>query len=166
MYPAATSTGCAADVTRSRLSAATGGMAAPLPSSTTRSGDSDRATATPSNTFDTATAPASPPPQRRHPMVTTPATTAVSRWSEAACRPRRRQLEQRVDGRPDAHDLRLGRPAAAHRDDDDLARPRERASDMARTAVLPTRFPVPITASVATSTGSIGGGVKRKSGPS
>ena len=64
-------------------------MAAPLPSSTTRSGDSDRATATPSSTFDTATAPASPPPQRRHPTVTTPATTAVSRWSEAACRPRR-----------------------------------------------------------------------------
>ena len=84
-----TSTGCAADATSTRRSAATGGSAAPLPSSTTSSAPSPVATATPSTTFETATAPASPPPQRRHPTVVTPATTAVSRWSEAACRPLR-----------------------------------------------------------------------------
>ncbi len=46
---------------------------------------------------------------------------------------------------------------------------RERARRRATwpvTAVFPTRLPVPITASVATSTGAIGGGVNRKSGPS
>jgi len=40
-------------------------------------------------TFELKTAPASPPPQRRHPIVSTPTSAAVSRWSEAAWRPDR-----------------------------------------------------------------------------
>ena len=50
-----------------------------------RGGDRRR----PSSTFETATAPARPPPQRRQPTVGTPATSAVSRWSDAAWRPSR-----------------------------------------------------------------------------
>ena len=140
-------------------------MAAPLPSSTTRSGDSDRATATPSSTFDTATAPASPPPQRRHPTVTTPATTAVSRWSEAACRPRRESSRsESTVGRTCTVSGSGGppRPIAT------TTTLRDRASERATwpvTAVFPTRFPVPITASVGTSTGSIGGGVEAEVRP-
>ena len=60
-------------------SAAIGGNAAPLPSKTTRSGPSAAATRAPSRTFDTKTAPARPPPHRRQPTVSTPASAAVSR---------------------------------------------------------------------------------------
>src|SRR4029078_13517980 len=42
-----------------------------------------------STTLDTATTPARPPPQRRHPTVVTPATIAVSRWSDGAGLPLR-----------------------------------------------------------------------------
>ena len=55
------------------------GSAAPLPSKITRSRVSSAATLAPSSTFETKTAPASPPPHRLQPTVSTPATAAVSR---------------------------------------------------------------------------------------
>ena len=73
------SAGRAADVTSTVRSAATGGRAAPDPSSSTRSGSSARAAATASATFDRNGAPASPEPHLRAPTVTTPARAASSR---------------------------------------------------------------------------------------
>ena len=109
-------------------------------------GSSAAATRAPSATVDVPTSPARPPPHRRQPTVGMPAKSAVSRWSEAACRPARERARSASSvGRALDH-LRLGRPAAAHRDDDD---PRSRAARRARapvTAVLPIRLPVPITA--------------------
>ena len=58
--------------------------AAPLPSSTIRSGPSSSASRVPRATFEMPTAPASPPPQRLQPTVGRPVSAAVSRWSEAA----------------------------------------------------------------------------------
>ena len=68
---------------------AIGGIEAPLPSNTTTSGASDAASRAPSSTFDANGAPAMPPPARRQPIVGTPASAAVSRWSDAAWRPAR-----------------------------------------------------------------------------
>ena len=94
------------------------------------------------------TAPASPPPQRRQPTVGRPVSAAVSRWSDAAWRPGAREREQVGDRRPHLDELGLGGPAAPHRDDDDAAVARERREPTwPVTAVLPTRLPVPITAS-------------------
>ena len=51
--------------------------------------------------------------------------------------PGARQLEERVERRRGLGDLRLGRPAAAHRDDDDVAVAREQPRDVARDRGLP-----------------------------
>ena len=78
-----------------------------------------------------------------------------------------RELEERLDGRRHPNDLRLGRPAPPHRDDDDAPRPRRAArATWPVTAVLPTRFPVPMTASDGRPNGANDGGSKRKSAPS
>ena len=71
--------GSKALVTSTRFPVVTGGIAAPLPSKTTKSGPRCSASSAPAGTFEVATAPASPPPQRRQPIVTTPATAAISR---------------------------------------------------------------------------------------
>ena len=114
-------------VTSTRRAVATGGMAAPLPSKSTRSGRSSAARRAPSATFETATPPARPPPARRQPIVGTPASAAISRWSEAAWRPasERATSSSTVGGALDQ--LGLRRPAASHRDDDDAAVAREEA---------------------------------------
>src|ERR671928_127244 len=52
-----------------RPSTATGGIAAPLPSKTTTSGSRSAARAAAASTLDVTTAPARPPPARRHPIV-------------------------------------------------------------------------------------------------
>ncbi len=84
-----------------------------------------------------ATAPASPPPQRRQPTVSTPAKAAVSRWSEAACRPARDSSSSVVDGGRDLHDLGIRRPSPPHRDDDDAPVAGEQLCDVARDRGLP-----------------------------
>ena len=61
------------------VSSLEGGIAAPLPSKITRSGSRSAASAAPASTFDSPGEPTRPPPQRRQPMVTTPASAAVSR---------------------------------------------------------------------------------------
>jgi hypothetical protein len=66
-------------VTSRRAGVATGGIAAPLPSKTTKSGDRSRTRSSPLGTFELATAPARPPPQRRQPIAGTAATAASSR---------------------------------------------------------------------------------------
>ena len=68
-------------------STSTGGMHAPEPSKTIDPGSSDAASAAPAGTFDSNGAPANPPPTLRHPTVRTPAITASSRKSDAACEP-------------------------------------------------------------------------------
>ena len=117
--------GCARDV-------AIGGIAAPLPSKTTTSGSSDAASRAPSSTFDANGAPAMPPPARRQPIVGTPASAAVSRWSDAACRPERESATRSSTRRRRLDQLRLRRPAPAHRDDDDAPVAREQPRDVAR----------------------------------
>ena len=127
---------------------ATGGSAAPLPSKTTSSGPRLSARRAPSSTFETTTAPASPPPQRRQPTVSTPAERGGLEVVGGRVAAGARELDERLDGRRHPNDLRLGRPAAPHRDDDDapvLGRGGARRSPV--TAVFPTRFPVPTTAS-------------------
>jgi hypothetical protein len=73
------SDGRAAEVTSTVRSAATGGRAAPDPSSSTRSGSSARAAATASGTFERNGVPARPEPHLRAPTVATPASAASSR---------------------------------------------------------------------------------------
>ena len=119
----------------------------------------------PSATFDVATAPASPPPQRRQPTVATPTSAAVSRWSDAACRPERESstsastvggivITSGSGGPP--------RPIAT------TTTSWSAESSLARcpvTAVFPTRFPVPTTAIEGIAKGARAGGSKRKSAP-
>ena len=73
------------------------------------------------------------------------------------------ELEQRLQRRLDEDGLGLGRPAPPHRHDDDDPRSRELPRDVTGDGGLPDPLPVPITASVGTSTASIRGGAKRKS---
>ena len=73
------STAWCAPATSSLASAATGGCAAPLPSRTINPGRRLLANSTPSATFETKGSPAMPPPQRRHPTVTTPLRAASSK---------------------------------------------------------------------------------------
>ena len=77
--------------------AAIEGSAAPLPSSTIRSGPSSSAILVPARTFE-SDRPGEPPPQRRQPTVGSPVKAAVSRWSEAAWRPARRAPGGRTVG--------------------------------------------------------------------
>ena len=123
--------------TRMRADVAIGGIAAPLPSKTTTSGSSDAASRAPSSTFDANGAPAMPPPARRQPIVGTPASAAVSRWSDAACRPARESATRSSTRRRRRDELGLRRAAAAHRDDDDAAVAREQSRDVARDGRLP-----------------------------
>ena len=118
-YPAATSTGCAADVTSTRRSASTGGSAAPLPSTITSCGSSaardvhalgdvrhgDRAREA------TAAAAAA---DGRHAGHDGGLEMVGRRVSSVA-----RELQQALDRRCDEHRLGLGRAATPHRDDDD-----------------------------------------------
>ena len=73
------------------------------------------------------TAPASPPPARRQPIVGTPQSAAISRWSEAAWRPLRESATRSATDGGVLDQLGLRGPAAAHRDDDDVAVPRRAA---------------------------------------
>ncbi len=84
-----------------------------------------------------ATAPASPPPQRRQPTVSTPASAAVSRWSEAAWRPGVREREERLHGRRHPDHLGLRRPAPPHGDHDDAARAGRETRQVPRDRRLP-----------------------------
>ena len=86
----------------------------------------------PSATFETNTAPASPPPARRQPIVGTPASAAISRWSEAAWRPARDSATSSSTVGGISIELRLRRPATSHRDDDDVAVARRAAARGAR----------------------------------
>ena len=131
------STSLAAPTTSTRWSTAIGGIAAPLPSKITTSGLRSAASRAPSATFETNTAPASPPPARRQPIVGTPASAAISRWSDAACRPARESAISSSSGRRRLDDLGLRRPAAAHRDDDDVAVAREQAREVRGDSRLP-----------------------------
>ena len=119
----------------------------------------------PSTTFDTATAPASPPPQRRQPTVVTPATTAVSRWSDGVSPSRDSWSRDSTVGRTTTTSGSGGPPRPIATTTVRRVAARRRAMCPV-TAVLPTRLPVPITPSVGTSTSAAGGGSNRKSGPS
>ena len=94
-----------------------------------RAGAPQRARA-PAATFEVNTAPASPPPARRQPIVGTPQSAAISRWSEAACRPAPRESDELLDGRRRLHHLRLRRAAAPHRDHDHVAVAREQPREV------------------------------------
>ena len=150
---------------RMRAEVAIGGIAAPLPSKTTTSGLSDAARRAPSRTFEANGAPAIPPPARRQPTVGTPASAAVSRWSDAACRPERESATSSASfGGVSISSGSAGppRPIAT------TTTRRSRASNRATwpvTAVFPTRLPVPITAIDGSSNGWNVGGSKRKSAP-
>ena len=102
-----------------------------------------RRASAPSSTFEANVAPARPPPERRQPIVGTPASAAVSRWSEAACRPARDRA--RSSSTPGGASISSGsggppRPIAT------TTTSRSRASERATcpvTAVFPTRLPGP-----------------------
>ena len=92
---------CAPLTTRIRRAVATGGIAAPLPSKSTSSGSSSTASRAPSRTFETATAPARPPPQRRQPTVSTPGERRGLEVVGGGVAAAARELEQRLDVRRD-----------------------------------------------------------------
>ena len=126
------STSCPAPTTRTRAVDAIGGIAAPLESKTTTSGPRSAASRAPSSTFETKTAPASPPPaaaaaDRRH---------AGERGDlevvGGGVPPRARELDEVGDASAALDHLRLGGPAAAHRDDDDVTVAREQRGEMRR----------------------------------
>ena len=132
-YPVTSAGGSNVLVTSTRLPVATGGIAAPLPSKTTKSATRcERRARRPAGTFEVATAPASPPPQRRQPIVDDAGERSdlevVGRGVTAGARER----QQLVDARRRLDDLGLRRPAPAHRDDDHVAVAREQPRDVRR----------------------------------
>ena len=127
------STSWAGPTTRMRRSTSTGGIAAPLPSKTTTSGSRAAASRAPASTFEVNTAPASPPPARRQPIVVTPQRSARLEMVGSRMTAGTPERDQVGDlGRLLDH-LGLARPSAAHRDDDDVAvageQPREMPGD-------------------------------------
>ena len=121
----------------------------------------------PPSTFETATAPASPPPQRRQPTVGTPATSAVSRWSEAAWRPAPRELEEVVDRRPHARSTSgSGGPPRPIATTTTAARRARAAREVARDGRLADALAGADHRERRRSTGTKRGGSKRKSAPS
>ena len=119
--------------TRTRRSAAIGGSAAPLPSKHDQvRAERRRERGRPRARSRCRRRPASPPPQRRQPTVGTPASAAVSRWSDAAWRPARESASRSSTVGGDLDDLRLGRPAPPHRDDDDAPVAREQPRHVPR----------------------------------
>ncbi len=108
----------------------------------------------PSATFDVATAPASPPPQRRQPTVATPTSAAVSRWSDAACRPER---ESSISASTVGGTVITSGSGGPPRPIATTTTSCSAESSLARcpvTAVFPTRFPVPTTAIEGSAKGS------------
>ena len=109
----------------------------PLPSNTTMSGLRSAASRAPARTFETNGFPASPPPARLHPIVGTPVTAAISRWSEAAWRPEReRATSSSMPGGP-IDRLGLRRPAPPHRHDHDVVLAGEQPRQVRRHRGLP-----------------------------
>ena len=130
------------------MSTSTGGMHAPDPSKTIAAGSSDAASAAPAGTFDSNGAPAKPPPTLRHPTVRTPATTASSRKSDAACDPASAiAISSSSDGFASATRGSAGPPRPMHTTTGSAPRSRRSAAQCPATAVLPVRLPVAITAS-------------------
>ena len=120
----------------------------------------------PSATFETNAAPASPPPARRQPIVGTPQSAAISRWSEAAWRPARESAtSSSTVGGASTSSGSAGRPGPSRR----RRTSRSRASRRARCAghrgladaLARSRSP----RSTGSSNGSSCGGSKRKSAP-
>ena len=82
---------------------------------------SPAASRAPSSTFEVNGRAGEPAAAAAAADVGTPASAAVSRWSDAAWRPARERSSRSSTVGARLHHLRLGRPAAAHRDDDDVA---------------------------------------------
>ena len=100
------------------------------------------------------TAPASPPPARRQPIVVTPASAASSRWSDAAWRPARDSATRSsTDGGRSITSGSAGPPRPIATATTVRSRESSRAT-CALTAVFPTRLPVPITATEGSGNGS------------
>ena len=118
------------------------GSTAPLESKTTTSGCRSAARRAPVDDVrdeDLAREPAARPPaaDRRHAADRGDLEVVRGRVPSGA-----RELDEVGDRRPPLDHLRLGRPAAAHRHDDDVAVAREQRGEVRRrAAVLPTRLP-------------------------
>ena len=117
-------------MTRIRASVATGGTAAPLPSKTRSSGSSCEASRAPSRTLRQERSACEPSPC---PPAADGRHAGERRGLEmvGGCVPARAgEREQVVERRRRLDELRLGRPAAAHRHDDDPAVAGEQARDV------------------------------------
>ena len=68
-----------AEATQTTACACTGGIADPLPSQSTMPAGMSSTSPSAAPTVSVTEAPAMPPPQRRHPTVVTPVSTASSR---------------------------------------------------------------------------------------
>ena len=130
-------------VTRTRRAVATGGIAAPLPSKSTRSGRRSAARRAPAATFEIddaarQTAARSTAADRRHARERRDL-EMVGRGVAAGLR----AGDELLDGRRRLDELRLRRTAAAHRDDDDAPVAREEASQVRGDRGLPDPLPGP-----------------------